>query len=81
MVRRLSIKKVFNNRHESTGRVMKIEKTHDNILIYKENFVYKVKKDGDKYIKVRGGAGKEITEEMTKTEMKKFGVRLQKFFP
>jgi len=80
MVRRLSIKKVFNNRHESTGRIMKIEKTPDNILLYKENFVYKIKKNGDKFIKVRGGAGKEITEEMTKTEMKKFGNRLQKFF-
>jgi len=60
---------------------MKIEKTPNNVLLYKENFVYKVKKDGDKYIKVRNGAGKEITEEITKTEMKKFRDRLQKFLP
>ena len=81
MVRRLSIKKVFNHKHESTRRVMKIEKTPNNVLLYKENFVYKVKKDGDKYIKVRNGAGKEIPEEITKTEMKKFRGRLQKFLP
>ncbi len=81
MVRRLSIERVFNHKHESTGRVMKIEKTPNNVLLYKENFVYKVKKEGNKYIKIRGGAGKEIVEEITKTEMKKFGDRLQKFFP
>jgi len=81
MVKKLSIKKLFNNKHESTGRVMKIEKTPNNILLYKKNFIYKIKKEGNKYIKVRSGAGKEIIEEMTKTEMHKFGVRLQKFLP
>lgn len=80
MVRRQSIHKIFNHKHESTGRVMKIEKTPNNVLLYKKNFVYKIMKDGDKYIKVRKDIGKEIIEDITKTEMKKFGGRLEKFF-
>lgn len=81
MPKKLSKKKAFIIKHKSTGRVMRIEKTPNHVLLYKQNFVYKVKKEGNRYIKVRIGAGKEIVEEMTKTEMRKFGAKLQKFLP
>jgi len=71
---------MFNSKHESTGRVMRIEKTPNCLLLYKKNFVYKIRKDGNKYVKVRNEGGKEIIEELTKTEMKKFGNKIQKFF-
>ncbi|MFN3528250.1 MAG: hypothetical protein ACK4YO_04020 [Candidatus Altarchaeaceae archaeon] len=59
---------------------MKIIVNKNSVILTKGNFIYKIRKEDGKYVKVRKDGNKEIVYDLTKTELKKFKEKLDKFF-
>lgn len=80
MPKKLSIPKLWRIKHKSSNKKMNVKISKNNVILTKGKFVYKIRKEGNKYIKVRKDGRKEIIYDLTKTELRKFSKKLDKFF-
>ena len=78
--KKLSIPVRDRIKHRSTGKTMDIMALKNCVSLVKDDGVYKIKKEGDKFFKVRKSGKQEVVYELSNTEMKKFGRRLSRIF-
>lgn len=80
MPKKLSIPVLRRLKHRSTGKTMNIIASKNCVTLVKHDGVYKIKKEGNKFFKVRKSGSHEVVYELSNTEMKKFGKRLNRIF-
>jgi len=76
--KKLSIPVMWKIKHYSTKKTMHIVPAKNCVSLVRDDGVYRIKKEGDKYFKVRKNGKQEIVYELSNTEIKKFGKRLSK---
>lgn len=76
--KKLSIPQLWRIKHYSTGKTMRIAPEKNFVSLVKDDGAYKIKKEGDKYFKVRKSGKHDVVYELSNTEIKKFGKRLSR---